>query len=177
LVSSLTRELARHLDDWDVAAGPRLGSAVMDLFTVALADRLDRNKELLAGTSQRALLTRIHAFIEAHLDDSELSPGTIAAAHFISLRYLYKLFELHERSVAGWILQRRLERCRRDLLDPNFAEAPVSAIAARWGITNARPTRSSRPSAGSAGRNLAAAEAHRQPRTGGPARPGPPCSC
>jgi hypothetical protein len=30
-----------------------------------------------------------------------------------------------------------LERCRRDLLDPSLGDVPVSAIAARWGLTNA----------------------------------------
>jgi AraC-like DNA-binding protein len=39
--------------------------------------------------------------------------------------------------VAGWIRQRRLERCRQDLLDPALADWSVAAIAARWGLTNA----------------------------------------
>jgi AraC-like DNA-binding protein len=39
--------------------------------------------------------------------------------------------------VAGWVRQRRLERCRRDLLDPASAARPVSAVAARWGLVNA----------------------------------------
>jgi AraC-like DNA-binding protein len=38
--------------------------------------------------------------------------------------------------VAAWIRERRLERCRRDLLDPVLAERPVSAVAARWGLTD-----------------------------------------
>jgi AraC-like DNA-binding protein len=53
------------------------------------------------------------------------------------VRYLYKLFETEPTGVAGWIRERRLERCRRDLLDPALAERPVSAVAARWGLTNA----------------------------------------
>jgi transcriptional regulator GlxA family with amidase domain len=39
--------------------------------------------------------------------------------------------------VAGWIRTRRLERCRRDLLDPAQATRPVAAIAARWGFRSA----------------------------------------
>jgi AraC-like DNA-binding protein len=39
--------------------------------------------------------------------------------------------------VAGLIRQRRLERCRRDLLDPSLEDVPVSAIAARRGLTSA----------------------------------------
>jgi AraC-like DNA-binding protein len=37
--------------------------------------------------------------------------------------------------VAGWIRRRRLERCRRDLLDPALRAQPVGVIAARWGLT------------------------------------------
>ena len=44
--------------------------------------------------------------------------------------------------MAEWIRLRRLERCRRDLLDPALRWQPVSAIAARWGLTD--PARFSR---------------------------------
>ncbi len=54
----------------------------------------------------------------------------------ISARYLYKLFETQQTTVADWIRRRRLERCRRDLLDPALTARPVSAIAARWGLPN-----------------------------------------
>jgi AraC-like DNA-binding protein len=137
LVSSLARELVRRLNGLGASDGARLGSAVIDLFTVALAARLDRGGRVPPEVRQRALLQRVHAFIEARLDNPELSPTTVAAAHYISVRSLYKLFEAEQASVAGWIRRRRLERCRRDLLDPTLAARPVSAIAARWGLSNA----------------------------------------
>jgi AraC-like DNA-binding protein len=55
----------------------------------------------------------------------------------VSIRYLHKLFETQEATVAEWIRRRRLERCRRDLLDPALRALPVNAIAARWGLLNA----------------------------------------
>jgi AraC-like DNA-binding protein len=137
LVSVMARELARRLDDWDASAGSRLGTAVLDLVTVALADRLDRGGRMPRDAWQRALLLRVHAFIEQRLGDRALTPDAIAAAHHISPRYLYKLFESEQTSVAGWIRRRRLERCRRDLSDLALADRPVSAIAARWGLTSA----------------------------------------
>jgi len=76
-------------------------------------------------------------FIDQRLADPELSPSAIAAAHHISLRYLHKLFEAQPTTVSGWIRQRRLERCRRDLLDPALGDWSVSAIAARWGLIDA----------------------------------------
>jgi AraC-like DNA-binding protein len=137
LISSLVLQLPDHLDDYDAQGGARLGVAILDLLTVALAARLDADAKVAPETHQRALLTRIYAFIHQHLGDPELSPGSIAAAHHISVRYLHKLFETQEATVAGWIRQRRLDRCRSDLLDPAKRARPVSAIAARWGFPNA----------------------------------------
>jgi AraC-like DNA-binding protein len=137
LASSLARQLVRRLDGLRPPDGARLGTAVLDLLTVALAARLDRGERVPPEVRQRALLRQVHAFIDAELGDPELSPATIAAAHHISLRYLYRLFEGHDHGVAGWVRQRRLERCRRDLLDPALATRPVSAVAARWGLVNA----------------------------------------
>jgi AraC-like DNA-binding protein len=137
LVSSFARELVRRLDDVGGADGARLGAAALDLLAVALAARLGRPERVPPDSRQRVLLARVHGFIEARLGDPDLSPRMIAGAHYISPRYLYKLFEPDQTSVAGWIRRRRLERCRRDLLDPALADRPVSAIAARWGLTNA----------------------------------------
>jgi AraC-like DNA-binding protein len=134
LVSSFARQLVAHLDDYGAADGARLGTAMIDLLSAALAARLDRSEQLPAETRQQVLVGRIHAFIERRLGDPELSPPAIAAAHHVSRRYLYKLFETQPTGVAGHIRRRRLERCRRDLLDPALRARPVSAIAARWGM-------------------------------------------
>jgi AraC-like DNA-binding protein len=137
LVSSLARQLVDHLDDYAASDGTRVGTAVLDLLGAGLAARLDRADRVPAASRRRALLARIRAFIEERLIDPDLSPGTIAAAHFISVRYLHKLFEAEQSTVADWIRHRRLERCRRDLLDPALATEPVSAIGMRWGLRDA----------------------------------------
>lgn len=139
LASSFVRQLARRLDTLDEAEAARLGTTVLDLLTMALATRLDRDDALPPGSrdsQQRALLARIHSYIEEHLSDPDLSPLTLAAANHVSVRYLHRLFETQETTVAVWIRRRRLERCRRDLADPTMRAWPVSAVAARWGLTN-----------------------------------------
>lgn len=137
LVSSLVRQLPDRLDDCRAADQARLGTAVVDLVTAALAALVDGSQDVPPDTRQRALLLRVLAFIEERLDDPELSPAHIAAAHFISVRYLHKLFETQQTTVAQWIRRRRLERCRRDLLDPALRHTPVSTIAGSWGFTSA----------------------------------------
>jgi AraC-like DNA-binding protein len=59
-----------------------------------------------------------------------------------ALRYLHKLFESQDETVAARIRRRRLECCKRDLADPALQSTAVSAIAARWGLTD--PTQFSR---------------------------------
>jgi AraC-like DNA-binding protein len=88
----------------------RLAAALMDLLTVALAERFGRAATLAPSTQRRALLANMQGFIDQRLADPELSPSAIAAAHHISLRYLHKLFEGQPTTVSGWIRQRRLER-------------------------------------------------------------------
>jgi AraC-like DNA-binding protein len=80
------------------------------------------------------ILLRIQSFIEANLGDPELDPEEIARASFISTRYLHKLFEAEGTSVCRWIRMTRLERCRRDLLDPALADETILSIASRWGL-------------------------------------------
>jgi AraC-like DNA-binding protein len=80
------------------------------------------------------LLSEIKGFIDLNLADPTLRPEMIARAHFISTRYLHKLFEGENATVSQWVREQRLERCRRDLEDFSLAAQSVSEIAARWGL-------------------------------------------
>lgn len=142
LVSTVVQRLVRDMDAYNGASAARIGSAVLELITSTLTARLDRPAPPPGETNRHAQMLRIHTFIEERLGDPELAPAAIAAAHHISLRQLYKLFETQGRTVAGWVRGRRLERCRRDLLDPALRSRPVRVIAARWGFTD--PTHFSR---------------------------------
>ncbi|MFV0434706.1 MAG: helix-turn-helix domain-containing protein [Leucobacter sp.] len=85
----------------------------------------------------QVLLQKIYGYIDQNLSSPDLSPGAIAAAHYISTRHLHALFREADTTVSTWIRERRLERCRADLLDPVLADRTVSVIAARWGFTDA----------------------------------------
>jgi AraC-like DNA-binding protein len=79
-------------------------------------------------------MLRIRAFIEERLDDDALDISKIAAAHHISVRYLQLLFQQEGQTVSGWIRDRRIDHCRRDLTNAALAETPMYSIAARWGL-------------------------------------------
>jgi AraC-like DNA-binding protein len=137
LSSQFMLQLARHMHELSPADTARLSGLTLDLLTTTLADAVDASRVVPPDTRRRALMARIHAFIREHLGDADLTPDTIAAAHHISLRYLHKLFQQDGHTVAGWVRQRRLEQCHRDLANPSLAARPINAIAARWGFASA----------------------------------------
>lgn len=111
----------------------RIVESVVDLVE-SMCDNLAGDHRGRAGVSRTELVLRIRAYIDAHLDDPRLSPTHIAEAHYISKRYLHKLFEAQGVSVSRWIRERRLERCRRDLRSPELAGETVTGIGVRWGL-------------------------------------------
>lgn len=128
--------LRKVLDAWDGTVGTHLGDAVLDVLAAAFSAELANGSTRTPTTRHAALLSDIRMFIERHLSDPELSPESVAAAHHISESYLQKLFASTGVGVSGWIRQRRLEKCRRDLAAAYNAHKPVAAVGARWGLTD-----------------------------------------
>lgn len=137
LTSQFLLQLARNIDHYSPAEAARLSTAALEVLATRLARELDVPDWGTPESRRHALLTTVQAFIHGRLGDPGLSPAMIAAAHHISLRTLHQLFHDAGLTVAGWIRQRRLECCRRDLADPALADRPVAAIAARWGFSSA----------------------------------------
>ncbi|GAA3126831.1 helix-turn-helix domain-containing protein [Streptosporangium carneum] len=115
----------------DTATLERLRDVVSDTLRDAVTDVVSATAGPCDG-----LLPRIRAYIDDNLGDPGLSPETVAAAHHISTRYLYKLFARQGISVARWIRQRRLERCRMDLSDPRLGGRAVGEVGAHWGFAD-----------------------------------------
>ncbi len=132
-LGELTRQ-ARHFTAADVA---RLSSLTIDMLAAFFAHHLQAQERLSPETRQQVLRARIRDFVQRRLGDPDLTADTIAAAHHISTRYLYKIFHEEGVSVARWIRHLRLEHCRRDLVDPRLLSRPIHAIAARWGFPDA----------------------------------------
>jgi AraC-like DNA-binding protein len=130
IVSALLRDVARGLDgEAGGAARHHLASALVSLVCAAFADAP-------AGEGADPL-DRVRAYCLANLSDPGLSVESVAAAHGMSARYLYKLCRGQGFTLARWIRSERLARIRRDLADPLLADRSASAVAARWGVLNA----------------------------------------
>lgn len=140
----LGRILARHLAELarqklgvEMSPGScHLADATLDLLAAVFAQALAQSGAPELSDGKAGLLLRVREHIEHHLHDSDLDVTSIAAAHYVSVRTLHKLFQDEDQTVAAWIRFRRIERCRRDLANPTLAGQSVSSIAASWGLTD-----------------------------------------
>jgi AraC-like DNA-binding protein len=136
VISPFLVEIARNLDQLSGASGARLAHNAVDLVSTMFSAELDMSDG--ANRSSRAqLMARIRGFIEVNLRDPELNPASVAAAHFISYRYLHLLFREENETPANWIRSRRLEQIRRELRDPAHAHRSISSVASGWGFHDA----------------------------------------
>jgi AraC-like DNA-binding protein len=131
IVGRMLRDLVASPPELSAAGGVRLADEVAQLVTTVAGERV-----LPAAPTRAAddLLRRIDAYIMEHLADPDLGPTCIAAAHFVSTRHLHRLFAHRGGTVAQQIQRLRLERCRRELLDPSADHRSITDVSRRWGF-------------------------------------------
>ncbi|MBS1103293.1 helix-turn-helix domain-containing protein [Gluconobacter sp. Dm-62] len=113
----------------------RLLQHVTDLLITAILDCLDL--EVSVAGRRRHRQKHIRQYIETRLHEHDLTPQSIAEASGISTRALYQLFDGEAGAVAGWMLNRRLERIHADLMNPTHDALPIAQIALNHGFRNA----------------------------------------
>ena len=86
------------------------------------------------GPVRSDLRERALNYIDLHLQDHALSPATVAAAHGVSVRTLYTAVEGLGVTPGRYIRDRRLDRCREEVL---FGADPIASIAHRHGFVSA----------------------------------------
>jgi AraC-like DNA-binding protein len=129
-ISHVTQDAAR-LSEHQAAATLATTSTELAMALLASAAQDERySRPVLAET----LLTRIRAYVQRHIADPELRPDTIAAAHNISVRYLYKICSQADLSLEQWITGQRLEGAREELARPGSPQRSVAMVAQQWGF-------------------------------------------
>jgi len=128
----LSSEADRLQDDPGLAA---LGSATTELLRALVASAAG-SESVVRQVRQETLLTRILIYAHRHLTEPDLGPQRIAAAHNISLRQLYTLFQRADLGLEQWIITQRLEGARIDLTSRAHQDRTIAAIARSWGFTS-----------------------------------------
>jgi AraC-like DNA-binding protein len=135
IVGQFIRQLSENLEVLSGPSGSRLAANALDLVSTLLHAEMDIAPDRMKP--QALLAVSVREYIEANLSDPQLSPASIAAAHFISTRHLHNVFHESGTTVASWIRSQRLDGARRELRDPLHAGKSVAAVAARWGFLDA----------------------------------------
>ncbi|MEU3453640.1 helix-turn-helix domain-containing protein [Micromonospora sp. NPDC006766] len=134
LLANYLIQLTGHPEQYHAADAERLAGVGLDLLSTMLGRHLFSEDAVPTEVRRRALLNQIRSHVRQHLGDVALSPRLIADAHHISVRSLHRIFEAEESTVAAYIRDERLGRCRRDLADPALGDRPIQLIAGRWGF-------------------------------------------
>lgn len=118
--------------DSQLAADPRQGNALRD----ALINLLQPSLSPTSGhDSGRQLRRRAEQLIDAALPEAP-SPTELAARLNISVRQLYRQFEMEGESVCRYIQRQRLEHSARELSDPRDNALAITTIAYKWGFND-----------------------------------------
>ncbi len=132
-IGAFLTHLARAPRPGDTQLGQALQEPVVALFrallTTSAGDEFRARRPLAETVGQRA-----EQYIRMHYTDPALTPARVAAAHGISVRYLYRVLSDLGFSPAGLVRDLRLDACARVLASSGSTR--VSAIAHNHGFVD-----------------------------------------
>jgi AraC-like DNA-binding protein len=135
-ISQFMQAIWANIDLLSVTTYPIFETNICNMTELALA--VTAGCVEYSGPSVRHThLRRIIEHIESNLADPGLNPADIARQHGFSLRYLHKIFDVTGQTISEYIRQRRLKRCREDLIDPTSQHLHIGQLSMRWGFTDA----------------------------------------
>jgi AraC-like DNA-binding protein len=135
VTADFVRSVHREQANVDFLLINRMTETICDLLATCLEEvHLHHSHR---STSHLVNLIKIKAFIHERLANSDLSVETIAKAMNLSARYLHTLFEEEDTTLACFIREARLERCRQALLDQTQFYRSITDIAFSWGFNDA----------------------------------------
>ena len=134
LVQTILGEAYRQLDRVASHATPTLLNAIAGMAWNALQEFQDDSGQ---QQHQSAYLLRIKGFIENHLSDPALSPGTIAQGCGCSVRSIFRAFsEDPLGSAMDYIWHRRIAECASALRNPANNAFTITELALAWGFSS-----------------------------------------
>jgi AraC-like DNA-binding protein len=114
----------------------QVANQAIDLAAMALSERADLAGVDLSSVASTALL-RLKQAVEVCISDPFARCAEVAALAGMSVRYANRLLSKEGTSLERYILRRRLEKCRDNLLDPAQDARSSSEIAFSWGFMDA----------------------------------------
>lgn len=88
-----------------------------------------------ANRNLYSLLIKSKKYIEANLQNENLSVEVVSKKLHTSTRQLARAFALDGNTLTRYLWSKRLEKCRHEILDPH-SQSNLSEIAFRWGFNH-----------------------------------------
>jgi AraC-like DNA-binding protein len=118
------------------SAAASVGTATVELVRALLISAAEDDRRRTA-TQHETLLTRVRVYAAQHLFDPDLTADTIARAHNVSVRQLYKAFAEADLRLEQWVLAQRLEAARARLASPAGRRRSIAATSRATGFRDA----------------------------------------
>ena len=110
---------------------------LVNLIAMALSSTVMLDSGVQSNAAREALKRRVLHYVESNLGDPALTNDRIAQAQGISVRYLHKLFQSEAVSLHHLIRNKRLERARALLGNPEYVGHSIERIAYSMGFASA----------------------------------------
>ena len=127
------RSAYRELPGMSEVAARGVGDAITQFVHLSLLDLAGMGN---AVTQREALHERIKQHVAQHLGDPGLSVDAIAHTLNCSRRQLYNAFAEEPDGVASYILNRRLQACRKTFDERSQAHRSITNVAFSFGFSN-----------------------------------------
>jgi AraC-like DNA-binding protein len=107
---------------------------IHDLIALALGATHEAAEIAKARGVRAARLRTIKTDIAENLARDDLSVGTVAARHRLPVRYVQRLFEAEGITFTDFVLDARLARAHRMLIDPRLVNLKIGVLACEAGF-------------------------------------------
>lgn len=134
ITSGFIRSVAGQADRMRPQETLALSGQALDLLIMAVSSVCPIEFSLSRSRSTSLLL--IKKFIERHLANPDLNTTMVAQGVGLSSRYINDVLKDENSSLMRHVWQRRLEKCREDLLNPATSKQRLTDIAYRWGFND-----------------------------------------
>jgi AraC-like DNA-binding protein/mannose-6-phosphate isomerase-like protein (cupin superfamily) len=134
-LSAMLRAAAQRGHVFSAGEGALLQSTVLDAL-LHLATACDEELDEGLSPLQLERLDSLRSIALDAIADPDLGPCLVARRGGVSTRTLHRLFQASGKSFAGWLRERRLERCWSELSRPSARRPNIAALAFKWGFND-----------------------------------------
>lgn len=136
MLSSMLSMLERDYSRLTPSAALSMSEAITSLIAAGLRSVPTANHKR-PSSLQAYHVGRVHAYVNDHLRDPDLSVASIARAIDMSADHLSRIFKHEPMPLSKLIWQSRLAACTNDLRDSKLRHRSISEIAFAWGFNDA----------------------------------------